>query len=160
VPRVLRETVAKEVARVHGLATERLMVNASHTHCGPELRAVETSLSRADFARMEHIARYQAELAGRLVTVIGTALSQMAPAQLNYCPARAVFAMTRRANYNLPADDPRRNKVPNPDGPVDHDVPVLQVTTADNHPLAVLFGYACHNTTSNETVLHGDYAGF
>ena len=30
---------------------------------------------------------------------------------------------------------------------VDHDVPVLKVTAADGRRRAVVFGYACHNTT-------------
>ena len=34
-----------------------------------------------------------------------------------------------------------------PKGPVDHDVPVLMVAGADGKPRAVVFGYACHNTT-------------
>jgi len=32
---------------------------------------------------------------------------------------------------------------PNPDGPVDHEVPALQVLSADDQLRAVLFGYAC-----------------
>lgn len=160
IPRSLRASVGEQAARAYGLPNHSLMINASHTHCGPELRAVETSLSRADAKRAEQVARYQSELAARLVTVIGNALEKLAPAQLSYCYARAGFAMNRRENYDLPPGDPRHGKVPNPDGPVDHTVPVLQITTADNRPLAVLFGYACHNTTGNETVLHGDYAGF
>src|SRR5207245_8424268 len=50
----------------------------------------------------------------------------------------------------------------NPDGPVDHDVPVLKVTAADGKLKAALFGYACHNTTLGGGMykFHGDYAGY
>ena len=45
--------------------------------------------------------------------------------------------------------------------PVDHDVPVLAVRDAENKLVAVLFGYACHNTTLTASFyqLSGDYAG-
>jgi len=49
---------------------------------------------------------------------------------------------------------------PNSDGPVDHDVPVLQVNGADGRTRALLFGYACHNTTLSDYEFCGDYAGF
>ena len=45
-------------------------------------------------------------------------------------------------------------------GPVDHDVPVLQVDRADGALLAVVFGYACHCTVLDCYKFCGDYAGF
>jgi len=47
-------------------------------------------------------------------------------------------------------------------GPVDPDVPVLRVASSGGSLLAVLFGYACHNTTLTQEFyeLSGDYAGF
>jgi enamine deaminase RidA (YjgF/YER057c/UK114 family) len=50
----------------------------------------------------------------------------------------------------------------NPRGPVDRSVPVLRVAGADGRPRAVLFSYACHNTTltGDNHRLSGDYAGF
>jgi hypothetical protein len=49
---------------------------------------------------------------------------------------------------------------PNPDGPVDHDVPVLRAERPDGKLDIVLFGYACHNTTLGVYQFCGDYAGF
>jgi hypothetical protein len=45
---------------------------------------------------------------------------------------------------------------------VDHDVPVLSVTAKDGSLRAVLFGYACHNTTLGGDFyrIGGDYAGY
>jgi hypothetical protein len=50
----------------------------------------------------------------------------------------------------------------NPAGPTDPDVPVLKVTGGDGRLRAVLFGYACHNTTLTGEFyrISGDYAGF
>jgi hypothetical protein len=51
---------------------------------------------------------------------------------------------------------------PDPNGPVDHTVPVLKITGTDGRLRAALFGYACHNTTLTAEIfqLSGDYAGF
>ena len=58
---------------------------------------------------------------------------------------------------------PRASKIGvNPNGPVDHDVPVLKVAAKDGSLRAVLFGYACHNTTLGGDFyrIGGDYAGY
>src|SRR5689334_13893155 len=51
IPRRLREAVGARVERQLALPDSALLINASHTHCGPELRAVDTVLSRVDGAR-------------------------------------------------------------------------------------------------------------
>jgi hypothetical protein len=49
----------------------------------------------------------------------------------------------------------------NPDGPVDHSLPVLRVTDASGKVRAVVVGYACHCTTlgGNFNEVSGDWAG-
>ena len=47
----------------------------------------------------------------------------------------------------------------NPDGPIDHSLPVLRVTDADGKLWAVLVNCACHCTTMNGNSIHGDWAG-
>jgi hypothetical protein len=86
---------------------------------------------------------------------VGESLERLAPCRLTYSHARAGFAMNRR----LKTEKGYRNS-PNPDGPVDHDVPVLSVTGAEGKHRAVLFGYACHNTTLGFYHFCGDYAGY
>jgi hypothetical protein len=62
-------------------------------------------------------------------------------------------------NRRLPLNGGYANS-PNPEGPVDQSVPVLRVTDAEGNIRAVLFGYACHNTTIGFYQWCGDYAGF
>ena len=62
-------------------------------------------------------------------------------------------------NRRLPTKDGYQNS-PYPDGPVDHDVPVLRVETLDGRLFAVAFGYACHNTSTGIQQFNADYAGF
>ncbi len=63
-------------------------------------------------------------------------------------------------NRRLPTAEGMR-LAPNPNGPTDHDVPVLQVRSPNGKLIAVVFGYACHNTTMGGIpLLNGDYAGY
>jgi hypothetical protein len=62
-------------------------------------------------------------------------------------------------NRRLLVDSTYHNS-PNPDGPVDQDVPVLHVASPDGATRAILFGYACHNTTLQFYQWCGDYAGY
>ena len=84
---------------------------------------------------------YAVKLIASLVDVIGAALGDLQPAEIAYGVGEAGFAMNRREMT------PQGVKIGvNPQGPVDRSVPVLRVT-AGGKLKAVLFGYACHNTT-------------
>lgn len=155
IPRRLREEVAAAVKTKFALPPEALLLNASHTHCGPELLTSEASEYGLDGARVAQGRKYVAELKETLISLVGEALEKRADARLFFSHARAGFAMNRR----LPTSKGVENS-PYPDGPVDHDVPVLQVKDDKGALKAVLFGYACHNTTLSFQRFCGDYAGF
>lgn len=156
IPRELRQRVATRVAASHQLQSHQFVITASHTHSGPEFRAgrVPDTDPKGEAAAKAYLAMLEETLAN----LAGEALKAMAPAKLSYSRARAGFAMNRR----LPRPDGEFINAPNPDGPVDHDVPVLKVESADGTLRAVLFGYACHNTTLTQAWYEfcGDYAGF
>jgi hypothetical protein len=154
VPRALRDAVEKQVCQKYGLRPEGLLLNASHTHSGPVVRSGKSfyDLSPEQQQRTDN---YAADLQAKLVALVGRAIAELAPARLGYSHARAGFAMNRR----LPTQKGYQNS-PYPDGPVDHDVPVLRVESPDDKLRAVLFGYACHNTTLALYQFCGDYAGF
>ncbi len=138
----LREEVEKKAEEKYGLPPHALLMNASHTHCGPSYGRDDTR-DYFDF------------LSGEIVRIIGEAINSMAPSQLSYSAAKCGFAMNRRT----PTPDGYRNH-PNPDGVVDHTVPVLRVDDAEGNLKAVLFGYSCHNTTMGFMKWLGDYAGY
>lgn len=143
------------IAGKHGLPPEALLMNASHTHCGPELRGdrlVRFGID-AKYAAMSHA--YVRQVATQIGDLIGQTIERLKPSRLIYSHARAGFAMNRR----LPTASGFINSS-NPDGPVDHDVPVLRVEAADGKLTAILFGYACHATTLSFQQLCGDYPGF
>jgi hypothetical protein len=151
VPRSTRDWVAAEVRKRYGLEPSQVLLNASHTHSGPEIRG-EKLFDHPDAELGE---QYTVELEHQLVALIGRALTSMAPAQVDYFHARCAFAMNRRR----PAGVKGYANAPNPDGPVDHDVPVLRVSDAAGKPRVVMFGYACHNTCLGLYRFCGDYAG-
>lgn len=155
IPRGLRDALEVDVATKFQLKPEELLLNASHTHCGPQFR-VTTEKPPADESASAKQARLYGEgLRAKLLAIIGQALKEMEPVELAYSHARCGFAMNRRT----PSETGYRNN-PWSEGPVDHDVPVLKVTKPDGKLKAVLFGYACHNTTLGFLQFCGDYAGF
>ena len=152
-PAAMSERIAERVRRKHGIARDRLLLNSSHTHCGPAV----TGMAAAPGYNMkpkdhEDVAAYTRELEDKLVAVIGTALEGMRPARLSFGKTVAGFGVHRR----MPGG---KLWGPNYDGPADHDVPVLRVDGADGSLRAVAFGYATHNSTAGLTKFHGDYAG-
>ncbi len=155
-PREFRDRMEKAVAERYKLAPASLLLNASHTHSGPELRAWRaTQMSDLPPEQVELGKQYSEVLHGKLVDLVGRALEAGAPAQLSYVHARAGFAMNRRqrtgGGYTIS---------PNAEGPVDHEVPVLVVKGSDGKLRTLVFGYACHNTTLDGYEFCGDYAGF
>jgi hypothetical protein len=154
-PRQISDAVAAEVQRKAGLPRERLMLTASHTHCGPVLNGNLMDMYPIGADQKAAIVRYADRLTGLMVEAVLAALADRQPARLVIGSGTARFAMNRRQVTDKGIINGR-----NPDGPVDHDVPVLAVTGGDGKLLAAAFGYACHNTTLQYYQWCGDYAGF
>jgi murein DD-endopeptidase MepM/ murein hydrolase activator NlpD len=156
VPRTLRQALVKRCGDAYKLRPEALLLNASHTHSGPEFRLNSVNSDDGDVSRQQEAEAYGRQLEEKTFQLIGEALKQLAPARLDYVHARCGFAMNRRR----PTGKGFTN-APYSDGPVDHDVPVLRVSSPDGKTVrATLFGYACHNTTLSFYQFCGDYAGY
>ncbi len=155
VPRSVRLAVAGRVEKEHGIPSAALVLNASHTHCGPELRVWRTGKTDGPDRRAAEANAYCAELENTITRLVGEALGRLAPVEAAYSQARCGFAMNRRT----PTADGFKN-FPNPNGPVDHRVPVLRLRAAQTaQDIAIVFGYACHCTTLGYQKFNGDYAG-
>lgn len=155
VPGPLRAYIEGKLEQSHGLMPENLLMNCSHTHSGPEIRMTGTALNGLDSERRTMAEAYVESLQTRILSSIDAAFIKLAPANISFQKARAGFAMNRR----LPSDTGYKNS-PNPEGRVDHDVPLLRVENAEGAITAVVFGYACHNTTLGFYQMNGDYAGY
>jgi hypothetical protein len=143
----MRARIAAAVSRRHRVSGDRLLLAASHTHCGPVVDDMLSVAYGLTADQQAAIRDYTAALEARVVALVGEALGALAPAQLATGESSAGFAANRRVQFS-------------PDGPVDHRVPILRVDAGETLR-AVVFGYACHNTTlqADEVEFHGDYAG-
>lgn len=147
----ITDAIVKRAKERLGLPRERLLLNASHTHSAPGAGEewVRRFEDRVPPGQIAVVQAYTRELADKVYGVIEESVRHMTPAQLAFGQGLAGIAVNRRrvANRAWP-------------GPVDHDVPVLAVRGANGNLLAVVFGYACHNTTLGDYRISGDYAGF
>lgn len=160
VPQSLRRSIAERVEREFAIPRANLVMNASHTHSGPSLRTTPPHDEPSDTNGAKLSFEYTQKLEQDIFVTIESALSKKEPARLTWNKARCGFAMNRRRDYSLPPGHPNVNRVPNPDGPVDHEVPALRVEAPDGKLRAILFGYACHNTCLGFYNFCGDYAGY
>jgi neutral ceramidase len=156
-PMELTDLVAARAMEKYKLDRASLVFNASHTHTGPVVRGNLSVMESQQPPHREALAAYRQTLQQKLLDVIGAALADLAPAELAFAYGEARFGVNRRqftpAGVVIGV---------NPDGPVDPRVPVLRVTSPSGKVRALLFGYACHNTTLTAEFyqLSGDYAGF
>jgi hypothetical protein len=154
-PRDVTDAVAQRIMRRHGLRRSQLVFNASHTHSGPFVWSNLRVMSNFAPAEKARVLDYTAQLTDKLTALVDAALADVSSAALSCGHATAGFAINRR--QPVPTGFVLGQ---NPAGPVDHDVPVLKVVAPDGTLRAVLFGYACHNTTCPMSLeVDADYAG-
>ncbi|HMC67215.1 MAG TPA: neutral/alkaline non-lysosomal ceramidase N-terminal domain-containing protein [Gemmataceae bacterium] len=159
IPRGLSVAVAEEVHKQTGLPRDRLMLTCSHTHCGPVVRDNLADMYEMPPEEAAKIGPYTDKLREWMIETVVAALADLKPARLCVGMGTARFAINRRSNKE--AEVPKlMAQGATFRGPVDHDVPVLRVTTPEGKLRAVVFGYACHNTTMQFYQWCGDYAGF
>ncbi|NQT12619.1 MAG: hypothetical protein HQ582_07720, partial [Planctomycetes bacterium] len=102
---------------------------------------------------------YTKKLHGKLVDLAVAAISDLAPARLAWGKGQAGdFVINRR---RIDEHGKYTGMGPNPEGPVDRDVPVLRIDHADGRLRALVFGCACHCVTLDgaNRKISGDYAG-
>ena len=139
--------VRQHLQRRHGLQEANVLFAASHTHYGPEVRPDKALFFGSPDPYVEKILSSATRVREALIEVSDRALAALRPAELFIRRTAATFADNRRAQGDV----------------VDHDVPVLEVIAPDDRQrLAVVFGYACHNTTipPEDGRYCGDWAGF
>lgn len=144
----ISEAVAKRLSDKYGINRSQLVLNSSHIHSGPP---VWPSAGMFDYNTedMRNVALYGQKLIEDIVAVVDMAMSNLTPMKVWSGHGLAQFARNRR--------DPKFTT-----RPVDNDVPILKISDPEGIVKAILFGYACHNTTldSDYMLISGDYAGY
>jgi neutral ceramidase len=155
-PAAVSHRIFAQVEKRHHLRRDQLLLSSSHTHTGPVIDTMLRVAYPMTSQQWDDVAAYTSGLESKIVTLVGTALKALEPARLSFGHGEAGFAMNRRAASNKGLE-----LGVNREGPVDHDVPVLRVDDRHEKLRAVVFGYACHNTSAREFMkFSGDYAGF
>jgi hypothetical protein len=141
----ITDEVAKRLQAKAKIRRERLVTCATHTHCAPALASgIDFIFGKPIPAdQRDRIERYTRELTDAMEEVALQALAARAPGQLAWGEGTVGFAANRRVlkkgkwvGFGV-----------NPNGPVDHSLPVLRVTDPAGKVRAVLVNYACHCTT-------------
>jgi hypothetical protein len=156
ITKLIAEPVYAAVAREIGLPRERLILAATHTHYGPEFRPDKALFFKIPPDYTARIEPTAARMAEALARVIVAATKRMVPVRLVAREATATFAHNRR-RAGVKGGNPSAEDV------LDHTVSILDVV---HEPTglrkAIVFGYACHNTTLPPEDLRycADWAGF
>ncbi|GMV97196.1 MAG: hypothetical protein AMXMBFR83_15550 [Phycisphaerae bacterium] len=160
VPAAITEEVARRLNAKTGLPRERFTLCSSHTHAGPCLGGALATLFGGPIPadQQERIDRYTARLTDLIEQAALDALADRRPGRVSWAEGRAGFAANRRAVK----DGKYVGFGVNPDGPVDHTLPMLAISGPDGRLRAVVVNYACHCTTleANFNQVCGDWAGF
>lgn len=159
IPQSIYNRTCETLKQRHGLERSQVMLHASHSHCTPVLRGALYDAYTAMPASQEPIIeKFSAELEAKIAETVDQAFATLAPANLASGQGITRFAVNRRNNPEPAVGKLRDDGALK--GPSDHSVPVLTVTDLKGALKAVVFGYACHNTTLSFYQWAGDYAGF
>jgi hypothetical protein len=155
VPGSLRAEVLAALKEQH-VEDARFAVCSTHTHCAPMLNGVLGNLFGADLSADDQakVDRYTNDLRDWLIKAARNAIAAMKPAKLEMGHGEVKFAGNRR----YPSPTGFANS-PNPEGPTDHDLPVLKVSNMSGEVIGVFTSYACHCTTMGWNFIHPDWAG-
>jgi hypothetical protein len=150
VPPEISAGVAAQVSHKHGLRRDQVMLCATHTHCGPEVRPDKIEFFKIWPEMGARIVPYVQWLTQTIVELVDRAIANLQPARLTVHETQVTFAVNRRASKGAA------------DHGVDHQVPVLDIADLGGSRIAILFGYACHNTCIDpqDGRYCGDWAGF
>lgn len=150
-PKPMVDAIVTRSRKRFGLGRSQLILNASHNHSGPNLTGLLERYFELPARETRIIAKYTAWATDRIVTAVGEAIADLAPARVSFGQGLAGFGVNRRrarAGGRVLATV------------VDQDVPVLSVTSPDGRLRAVVFGYACHPTCIEDGTLNGDWPGY
>jgi hypothetical protein len=146
IPDEITQSIAKRLNVTHSLDANQLSIAASHTHSAPMIRGCTPNIFGMDIPEPDqsHIDRYTREFEDRLVQVAGQALDARKPGTMRFGVGIAKFAKNRRS----------------PTGPIDHELPILEVRDTEGKCIAIHAGYACHCVTLSDNLISGDWAGY
>jgi hypothetical protein len=152
---IIADAVMEAARSRHGLERRQILLAATHTHYGPEFRPDKQVFFNIPEEYAAKLPAVAARLASSINDVIDQAIARLEPVRLFARQTTAGFAHNRRRRGV-------KHGTPSTEDTVDHDVPVLDCVNESGQRTAIVFGYACHNTTVPPDDLRycADWAGF
>jgi hypothetical protein len=140
------DEVAARLKQKAGIERDRIALTFTHSHTTPKTTGSADTIFSSPIPpeHQRRIDRYTSELTDALERVALDALSNRQPATLEWAVGQVGFAKNRRTDG----------------GPVDHDLPILVVRSADGNIRAIYVTYACHCVTLSDNKISGDWAGY
>ena len=137
-----------------GVPASHIVLNGSHTHCGPHLCDHETPLyGPLDEGYLQRAFDAMASAASR-------AWRERAPARLRFGSGVCTFGTCRRRPDPDRPGRILRSMLPYLEGSHDHEAPVIAVETPEGALRGVIFSYAAHPTSRGGLEIGPDYVGF
>nr|MBA3482675.1 neutral/alkaline non-lysosomal ceramidase N-terminal domain-containing protein [Pirellulales bacterium] len=143
----MADEVAARLAKKAGIERARVAIAFSHSHTTPKVVGACDTIFSSPIPpeHQAHVEQYTRELTDALEKVALDALARRKPARLERAVGKVGFAKNRRPQG----------------GPVDHDLPMLVVRSADDDAIrAIYVTYACHCVTLSDNKISGDWSGF
>ena len=144
------ETVRDRINKTTGIPHANIVLNGSHTHCGPCIR----ELDRDRHGELD--TEYLESLIGKVTECATSAWNARTPARLLFGKGKCDISVSRRR----PDGQGGVEWKPAPEAPMDHSVPVLKIVSPEGELRGAVFSYACHPTSRGGTSIGGDYVCF
>ena len=155
-PRLFNDQLATQVEQELKIDRAHFVFACSHDHSSPVIQGGLVDMYALNPDEQKASENYTHFFLNQSLEAAKAAVKDLEPAALSFGRSEAFFVGNRR-QFGLKGVQFGIN----PHGLVDRDVPVLRVMREDRSIKAILFGYACHNTTPgpNDEVT-GDWAGY
>jgi len=139
---------------------DQLVVCSTHSHTSPQpVEGLSNIFSNPlTDTQLQASREYWNAVEARILSTIGQAIQDLRPGKMSIVTGKVSFAQNRRVLKN----GKWAGFGVNPEGPVDHSLPLIKITDQAGKIRGLVFNYACHCTTfgSDYNRLNGDWAGY
>ncbi|QDU09079.1 neutral/alkaline non-lysosomal ceramidase N-terminal domain-containing protein [Gimesia aquarii] len=154
------DRVAGKVKKEYGMNRDQLVVCSTHSHTAPHPVEGLSNIFSTPMTRDQKEAsqKYWDMIETQIVESVGRAIQDLRPGKMSVISGKVSFAQNRRVLKNGKWSGFGFN----PEGPVDHSLPLIKITDESGKLRGLVFNYACHCTTfgSDYNRLNGDWAGY
>ena len=163
IPQTITDEARRLIAAEVPISPEAVLVSATHTHTGPSLPR-GSKRDAVDGGASDIAAAYAAELPAKITQAVAAAYRGRVPSsafvaryeEYDVSFNRRFWMTDGTVGWNPGKLNP---KIIRPVGPIDPELLVLYVETADQRPTAAYVNFALHADTTGGTLVSADYSG-